>query len=241
MATYVLLNNIEHKDLKVINRKSASFGDNVRGVITFPTEFRDVQSEYPIFFQKEENTGQFQAVAMFGFEEDQNLFLDEAGWHASYIPAVIARGPFLIGFQTEQQNGETVRTPVVHIDMDSPRISQTEGEAVFLPHGGNSNYLEQISRVLLTIHAGLDASKAMFDVFTQLDLIEPFTISIELNNGQNYQLAGNYTINEEKLYNLDSETLALLNNTGYLFSAYMVVASMSNVKKLIAKRNKLLA
>ena len=154
---------------------------------------------------------------------------------------MIARGPFLIGFQTEQHNGETLRTPVVHIDMDSPRISQTEGEAVFLPHGGNSNYLEQISRVLLTIHSGLDASKAMFDVFTQLDLIEPFTINIELNNGQNYQLAGNYTINEEKLYNLDSETLALLNNTGYLFSAYMVIASMSNVKKLIAKCNQLLA
>jgi hypothetical protein len=28
---------------------------------------------------------------------------------------------------------------MIHIDLDSPRVSQHEGEALFLPHGGNTN------------------------------------------------------------------------------------------------------
>lgn len=241
MATHVLLNNIDHKDLKINTRRSADLGDNLSGILTFPTEFRDVQSEYPIFFEKDEN-GQFQAIAVFGFEKGQNLFLDENGWHACYIPAVINRGPFLIGFQTEQQDGKTVRVPMIHVDLDSPRISKDDqGEAVFLPHGGNSEYLERVSRSLIAIHEGIDTSKAMFAAFTALDLIEPFTIDVELNDGQSHKLVGYYTINEEKLFQLDKDTLNQLNGSGLLFAAYMVIASMSNIKKLVDKRNKLLA
>jgi hypothetical protein len=240
MTNHVLLNNVDHQDLKIITRKAAEFGDNVSGVVTFPTEFRDVQSEYPIFFQKSEQTGQFQAIAVFGFETGQNLFLSDSGWHATYIPAIINRGPFLIGFQNENQNGQMVRVPMVHVDLDDPRISKTdEGEAVFLAHGGNSAYLEKVSRSLMTIHDGIETSKAMFNAFSELDLLEAFTAEIKLDDGGTYQLIGYYTINEDKLYQLDKETLSRLNNSGFLFAAYMVIASMSNVQKLVNKRNKL--
>jgi len=241
MAKHVLLNNIHHKDLKVITKHSAALGDQVNGALTFPTEFREVQSEYPIFFQKSEDTGQFQAVAIFGFEEGQNLFLAEDGWHASYIPAVISRGPFLIGYQNEQQNGETIRVPMIHIDLDNPRVSQTDGEAVFLTHGGNSPYLERVSRTLAAIHEGVDASKVMFDTFMALELIEPFILEVQFSDGKSYKFDSYYTINEDKLVALDKEILSQLNSAGYLFAAYMVIASMSNIKRLIDKRNRFFA
>src|SRR5262245_51534897 len=129
MTRHVLLNNVDHRNLRVITRQSAAFGDNVASVTTFPTEYGDMQREYPIFFRKDTNTGEFFSIALLGFQQGENLFLDEAGWQASYIPGVIARGPFLIGFQ--DRGGE--REPVVHVDLDDPRISETEGEAVFLP------------------------------------------------------------------------------------------------------------
>ena len=44
---------------------------------------------------------------MFGVEEGENLFLDEKGWNASYIPLNIMRQPFLIGFQEKTQEGKT--------------------------------------------------------------------------------------------------------------------------------------
>jgi len=237
MPKHEMLNNIAHKDLRVITKKSAALGDDVGGALIFPSEFTDVQREYPIFFQKDAQTGEFQAVAIFGFKQNENLFLDEQGWHADYIPAVIAREPFLIGFQRDQ--GAAGATPVIHVDLDSPRISHgNEGEKVFLEHGGNSPYIENISRILMSIHDGLAVSKGMFTAFLALDLIEPFVLDIEFKNSAKYHASAYYTINQEKFLTLDDVVLGQLHKAGYLHFAYMVLASLGNIKKLIDIRNK---
>lgn len=234
----VLLDNIEHKDLRILTKKSVKFGDNQRGVITFPTEFRDVQNEYPILFQKNLTTNEFQSIALLGFEEGQNLFLDDDGWHASYIPAAINRDAFLIGYTHRYVNGEQVKKSVIHVDMDSPRISNNhEGVPVFLPYGGKSDYLDRIGRMLLVIQDGLIASQAMFAAFQKWDLMEPFTLEVEFSDRTQYKLIDNYIINEARLYQLNAEALIELNQSGFLFSAYMAIASMANLRKLIDKRN----
>ena len=225
MARHEMLNNVTHHDLRVITRHGAQFGDNVGSVLTFPTEYGDVQREYPIFFRKDPTSGEFQSVALLGFQPDENLFLDDHRWHAAYIPAIIARGPFLIGFQHQE--------PVIHVDLDNPRISRTEGEPVFLPQGGNSRYLERISTTLQGIRDGLTISKAMFAAFTAVDLVEPVNVEIKFNAEDQYNLRGLYTISEEKLATLDGESLFKLNSAGFLQGAFLVMASLNNVKKLI--------
>ena len=57
-------------------------------------------------------------------------------WMAGYLPGAIARGPFAIGFQYQVVDGALQATPVVHVDMDHPRVVHDdggEGMAVFLP------------------------------------------------------------------------------------------------------------
>src|SRR6185436_13334188 len=173
MTRHALLNNVAHRDLRVITRRCAEYGDNIGSVVTFPTEYGDVQREYPILFRKDAASGEFLSVALLGFTPHENLFLDENGWNARYIPGIVARSPFLIGFQERQSEGELRREPVIHVDLDDPRISFTEGEPVFLENGGNSRYIERIATILNGIHNGMEASKAMFASFTALDLIEP--------------------------------------------------------------------
>ncbi len=237
-----LLNNINHQGLKIITRKSAEFGDAVSNTLAMPTEFRELQKEYPIVFRKNTQTGEFQSVVLLGFEKGQNLFLTEQGWDASYIPAVIAREPFLIGFRDEEQDGQMVKVPMVLVNMESPRISKTdEGEAVFLEYGGNSPYLEKITATLGLIHEGMDASKAMFEAFLQLELIEPVRLEIAFNDREKIDLTGNYTINQEKLLSLDDTTLGKLHRSGLLLLANYVLASLSNIQRLIDKRNLQLA
>jgi len=68
MARIELLNNIDHKDLRVITTRSADYGDNIWYTPTFPHEFKNLQAHYPIFFTKNTDSGKFQAVAVFGFE-----------------------------------------------------------------------------------------------------------------------------------------------------------------------------
>jgi hypothetical protein len=233
MARHALLNNVAHRNLRVITRHSAELGDNVGSVLTFPTEFGDIQREYPILFRKDPGSGELLSVALLGFGKDENLFLDHNGWNASYIPGTVARGPFLIGFQEREVDGELQRSPVIHVDMDHPRISTSEGEPVFLENGGNSRYIERIAAILSGIHEGLEASKAMFAAFSAMDLIEPVRLEIQMSAEEQHNLHGYFTINQDRLRALDGESLARLNRAGFLEGAYLVVASLNNMKKLI--------
>jgi hypothetical protein len=233
-----MLNNVAHHDLRVITRHGAEFGDNVGTVPTFPTEYGDVQREYPIFFRKDAHSGEFQSIALLGFQPDENLFLDDGTWQAAYIPGIVARGPFLIGFQNQDVDGELRREPVIHVDLDNPRVSRTEGEPVFLPQGGNTRYLERIGTILQGIHQGLAVSQAMFEAFTAHELIEPVNVEVKFNAEEQFDLRGLYTISEERLRKLDGDSLYKLNSAGFLQGAFLVIASLNNMKKLIDMKHR---
>lgn len=238
MARHVMLDNVTHKDLKVIPDKSAKYGDNLPSVLTFPFEFRDILTHYPICFSKDPETGQFHSVALFGFEEGENLFLNENGWDASYIPLMIERQPFLIGFQQQQQYSVSEEQRVVHVDLDSPRISKTNGQKVFLEHGGSTPYLQRISSILEAVYQGQRGSQTFFDVLLKYELIESFTFDVKLNDGSDHKLTGFYTINQDQLNSLSAVALSDLLETGFLESIYMVIASLSNFRVLIQRKNR---
>lgn len=240
MANHVLLNNVEHKDLRIVTERSAELGDNVRFALTFSWEFRNVQACYPIVFSKDSRSGRFSALALFGFEEGENLFLDDSGWNATYIPMTMAVQPFLIGLQQPVAGGASEPDPVVHIDMDSPRVSDKEGEPVFLPHGGISDFLDGINARLHTIHNGFAGDQEFMSALAEHQLLESFVLDVELNDGTQNRLAGFHTINEDRLRKLDGTALAALNEKGFLLPIYMAIASLVNLRTLIDKRNALL-
>lgn len=232
MAKGVLLNNIDHKDLRVITTRSAEYGDDVMLALTFPAEFRSIQAFYPIVFRKSAD-GQFQPVALFGFKDKQNLFLGQQSWDATYLPLMIERQPFLIGIGEQQL--------MMHVDLDSPRISRTAGEAVFRDHGGTTEFLERMNSVLLAIHQGLESTAPFIAALLEYELLESFVFDIALDDGSQNRLAGFYTINEERLNALDGAVLERLSKAGHLLAIYMAVASLSNFRALIERQNRLYA
>lgn len=238
MAKHVLLNNVEHGDLRVITRRSAQYGDDVMCALTFPAEFRSVQAHYPIFFRKAADSGQFQPFAMFGLRDKENLFLDDQGWDATYIPMTIERQPFLIGIQPAAVGPGVERQMVVHVDLDSPRISRTEGERVFLEYGGISDYLGRINSILRAIHQGIESTPAFVAALLEYELLESFALDVRLNDGTEHRVAGFYTINEERLAALDGGRLEALNRDGHLLPIFMVIASLSNIRALVERKNR---
>jgi hypothetical protein len=231
MSKHVLLNNVDHKDLRVITTRSAEYGDNVMLAATFPAEFRNLQAHYPIVFRKNAQ-GQFEPVALLGFKEGQNLFLTRQGWDATYLPMTIERLPFLIGFSSD-------REPMMHMDLDHPRVSRTQGEPIFREHGGNTEFLERMSSLLLAIHQNLGATEHFIGALLQHELLESFVLDIQLNDGSQNRLAGFYTIKEERLLDLNGAVLERLNRAGHLQAIYMAIASLSHFRALIERVNKL--
>lgn len=238
MPNHQLLDNITHKNLRVFTHHHPKFGDTSSYSRLFTAEFRHAQGDYPILFRKHSETGQFEAIALFGFAVEENLFLDEAGWHASYIPLAIQRRPFLIGLQQDMQNGQEEPKAVVHIDMESPRVNEADGEAVFLAQGGQSPYLQHISAVLNAIHQGDADTKLFIDTLLQLELIESVAIKVKLKDGSNNELNSLYTINEEKLNSLSVAVVYELFQQGYMQHIFMVMASMAAMSHLIELKNK---
>lgn len=238
MGNIERLNNIDHADLRVVVEYCASLGDGVNQALVFPTEFAELQREYPILFQKNAD-GELQSVALLGLEKDENLFLDGSGWNARYVPAMHQRGPFLIGFEDKDAGGLPVREPVIHIDLHHQRISREEGFPIFLQHGGNAPLLDAILKLLHRIHNGAEMSPTMFDHFEAAGLLEPITLEFTVNEADKYQIAGYYSISEERLALLDGPTLAKLNQSGFLALAFAIISSLGNFRRLIdLKRRK---
>ena len=235
MARSVLLNNVQHKDLRIVTRRGAAYGDDVMSAVAFPAEFRNLQAHYPIVFQKSGDAVGFQPVALLGLQEGRNLFLDgRGGWDAPYVPMAIERLPFLIGADGDQL--------LVHVDLDSPRIvgpGGDDGEAVFLPHGGNSAFLDRVNSLLLAIHEGLQATPAFVDALLRHELLESFVLDVTLDDGSQSRLAGYYTVDEDRLAALGSAALAELHAAGHLMPVYMALASMSRWRDLIERQQRL--
>lgn len=227
MTRNALLNNLDHRDLRVIAARGAEYGDDVMYALTFPDEFRSIQAHYPIVFRKSAE-GEFQPLALFGFVPGQNLFLRPDGWDATYVPMTIERQPFLIGMSGG-------REPVVHIDLDSPRVTRAGGEALFREHGGTTEFLERMSALLNTIHRGLARTPAFVAALLERDLLESFVLDVQGPDGSQHRLAGFYTIHEERLAALDGAALESLGKAGHLQPIYMAIASIAQFRALIER------
>lgn len=233
MSDHQLLNVAAHRDLRVRRERSADLGDGVMTALIVPDEFRQVQASYPILFrQNRERTG-YVALALFGFDAGENLFLEDGRWDAAYLPLSVDIQPFLIGGAPGAD-----ATPKAVIDLASPRITTGDGVRIFDREGRPSPYLEAILERLGALDAGYRGSAAFLDALDRYQLLEPFTLEVTLDDGATNRLVGFHTIAEERLAELDAATLGTLNAAGHLLPIYMAVASLANFPALIARKNR---
>ncbi len=226
------LNNIDHAGLRVRTERRAELGDNVMLAPVYLHEFRRVQAHYPIVFTREGEGRRLRPIALFGLEHGMNLFLTDDGWDAPYVPIRMRLAPFLVG----REGGGGLS---VHIDLDHPRVSEFEGDPLFLVQGGYAPILQEASGTLSEAHSGEQQLHAFTAMLDELGLTEPFTLEIKLADGTQGQLAGFETVAEETLQALDGVTLERLSRSGYLISLFMVTASLAQFTTLIARRNAL--
>lgn len=237
MNSHVILNHQEHLDIKIIDQRSESLGDGDNFSMVFPLEFRDIQSHYPIFFQKKASTGEFYAAALFGFDVKENLFLKEGRWDSAYLPLMCEKQPFFIAFK-EDDSAIDGKAMMVTMDFNSPRISKTEGQELFNSDGSPTEFLQQKMNVLERVHQANEHAEKFNRALAEHDLLEPFSLDITLADGSTNQLLGFYTIKEEALQTLKGATLESFTEQGFLMPIFMVIASQSRLRDLVDRKNR---
>jgi hypothetical protein len=233
MPDHQLLTAETHATVRVRTDSAAALGDAVMCCLTVPAEFRQVQEHYPILFRQNAERTAFTALAMFGFTEDENLFLGPDGWDARYRPLAIAIQPFLIG-----RSADDAATKQVHIDMASPRIGGEEGVRLFDDASRPTPYLDDMAEKLGALDEGYQASGAFFDALRRHDLLEPLTLEVTLDSGAVNRLVGFHVIHEERLRGLDGDALGDLHREGHLMPIFMAIASLGHLGDLVARKNR---
>ncbi len=236
MTNFALVNNDDHQDVRVIVDRSAKYGDAVMYALVFPFEFRDVQACYPILFHNDAKGNPY-PVALFGFEEGENLFLNDAGWDAYYIPAMLRREPFLIGYQGSEDEDDADKARVLSLDMDHPRVSRSEGEALFQPLGARTRFLDSVADLMEDIYQGYEHNKVFMSLLQEQELLETVVLDITLNDGSQNQLLGFEIINEDKVQQLSGDVLEQFSKNHALMPLFMVLASTTKIRALIDRKN----
>jgi hypothetical protein len=234
MTTHVALDNNAHRDLRIRGGASAELGDGVMACLTVPSEFRRVQNEFPILFRRDLDSGRFSALVLFGFENGENLFMEDGRWDARYRPLALSIQPFLIG------RAEGAGNSRVHIDLGHTRIAGPgeEGLRAFDEHGQPTPYLEAIVQNLDELDQGYRSSDEFFAALERYELLEPFSFDVELRDGSSHRLVGYHLIDEEKLRELEPGAVNELHIAGYLMPIFMALASLSNLAALVERKNK---
>jgi hypothetical protein len=234
MTRRVPVDNVEHAQLRIVER--ASDDANVNQALVVPAEFEQLQREYPILFRRDDD-GAFQAVAILGLERGENLFLSDGTWTARYVPATLRRGPFLLAVPDEAEQGDAE----LAIDLDDPRVSESDGDPLFLSHGGAAPVLQRAGEALRIVHEGLAQSRAMFALFTELQLIAPVEVDVDVGDGTHYKLTDFFTISSDAFTDLCGAALERLNRAGFLVAAIHARSSLGNISRLVELKTRKLA
>lgn len=232
MSNHQVLNPTDHGDLRVHVGPGAEFGDAVMACLVVPTEFRRLATDYPILFRFDPEQRRFSALALMGFEQGENLFLEGKSWNAAAKPMALAIQPLMVG---RARNPDVPAQ--VHIDMDHPRIAGSgDGVRVFDDAGQPTPFLEQAVAMLGELHEGYQASGDFFAALDRYELLEPFSLDVPSADGGEHRLVGYHLIDEEKLRVLDPSAVAELHAAGHLMPLFMALASLGNLAKLVHRR-----
>jgi len=123
----------------------------------------------------------------------------------------------------------------------SPRESDAMLQLLFDDEGQASPFFEQIVDQLGALDQGYRSSADFFAALERYELLEPFSFDVELRDGSSHRLVGYHLIDEEKLRALEPGAINELHSADYLMPIFMALASLSNLARLVERKNQRLA
>jgi SapC len=224
----VALNSDVHRNLKfAATEVNFTFAQNTTAVLLAGVEFAEAGRDYPIVFVRGEDQ-QLRPVALLGIRNGENVFVDADGkWDAPYIPAFVRRYPFVMS-----EGGEPGKL-VVCMDESCPALNREAGELLINELGQLEPRMTEIMQFLQNFQQEFARTEEITKQLDALGLFVQQGARFEINTGESFQLNDFYLIDEAKFAQLSDQQLPSLFKSGALGLAYLHLASMSNMRKLL--------
>jgi len=231
MSNISVINNNEHHLVKVMEPKNSTAVICKSNVVVYPVEYQYLTLFQPIFFTKDTETGQFKSIVIYGFEKDENLYLQHNQlWEPIYLPLELIKQPFSYANINNQTS--------LCIDLDSPLVSTDEGNRIF---DANGEPTEALSRAISIVNEHKNQQALLEDfvnVIVTFDLLEPCVITAENADKTPLKVNGLYIINRERLASLTDQQYTELDAKQYNKLLKNLLDSEQQLSALVAKKIK---
>ena len=232
MTQLVELNKETHANLKVRTNSALRVAQSQHAINLRVIELSKAACNFPLFFTRVDETGDWALSAMTSYEPGTNLFVQENSWQATYYPSTMQTFPiFLMQKEGEEKNY------TLGIEEENPAFSETEGEALFDEKGNATIYLSQVKAILEANISDIVHSFQFLNEIKKYDLFKAMDVKVHYVDGMINVLKGLHTIDEEKLRDLPKEDFLSLHEKGYLPPIYSMLSSLYQLNALIRKHN----
>jgi hypothetical protein len=212
-------------------------------------EVADVAREYPIVFP----VGSRLPVALLGIEKDSNAYIGNHGqWLASYIPAHLRHYPLKLASikdaatansgkaqsESEKSKNGVAKAKssdearfVVLLDIESPFVSQHQGEPMFDALGKLTRLTEQKKALMEQVQRRAVITQRLVQAIEEAGLLKERSIRIKRPGQADRQVGGVRAIDESVLNKMNDAAFNKLRNSGALPLVYAALLSWANFRQ----------
>lgn len=204
------------------------FVRNVRAVPLTMIEFGSAQRDFPIIFS---NTEDPVPLAIFGIEDNENLFVDDGGkWDPMcYVPMYLRCHPFAFASQEGDRLAVVVDTAATTVS-DMP-------EYPFFVDGEISEHTDALMQACAHFERERAHTRAFCARIHELDLLVPLRATHTPDStGEPQVLADYISIDSERLLELPADVVYDLHKKGFLSAMYLQLYSLENWRHLVARK-----
>ena len=224
MNNWVAISKSEHGESRWKQRDHYQMFANEIIAPILPQELGKLISDYVLGFVRAGES--FQAVALLGVEEGKNLYVSSEGrWLAMYVPAAYRAFPFALANGEEDNRILCIEESYLSQDSEDQRLFDEESNL--------AEFTQEILGFLQSREQSYISANSATKLIVENQLLKewPLVISAAYDSSAS-RMEGFYSIDEEKLNNLEASTLGTLRQHGALALAYAQLLSMSQTEQI---------
>lgn len=223
MANYQIISVSEFSKLRWRGYENYNFASKDIVVSLSYEELPAVCVSMPILFLKDAQN--YTPVALLGLRRGKNLFVSKDGkWLSNYVPAQFRAYPFAVANIGDDRLA-------LCIDRDSGLVGENFENPFFEDSGQPTSKISEVMTFLTQLWQSKLKTIDICRAIDELGLIVPWKIKVVDQQGEQI-LEGLHRVDEEKLRELDAQTLHRLFTNGALDVIYCHLISLQNINNL---------